>query len=115
VTTPNTNAVYVISVVAEIVGVHPQTLRNYERAGLLDPARTAGNTRRFSEDDLTRLRHILELTSAGINIEGVKRILILEAQLESAQSSSREALPTTTALVPVPTGTALVLHVRRPR
>lgn len=71
-------AVYVISVAAEIAGVHPQTLRIYERRGLLDPQRTSGGSRRYSEKDLARLRHIQELTDAGINIEGVKRILELE-------------------------------------
>ena len=58
-------AVYVISVAAELTGMHPQTLRIYERKGLLDPSRTSGGSRRFSEHDLERLRHIQELTSTG--------------------------------------------------
>jgi MerR family transcriptional regulator/heat shock protein HspR len=74
-------AVYVISVAAELAGVHPQTLRNYERSGLLDPSRTAGGSRRFSEDDLARLRRIQELTSEGLNLEGVRRVLRLESEL----------------------------------
>jgi len=62
-----TQAVYVISVFAEIAGVHPQTMRNYERTGLLSPQRTAGGSRRFSEADLAVLRRIQELTTEGIN------------------------------------------------
>ena len=77
-----TKAVYVISVAAELAGVHPQTLRNYERSGLLDPTRTAGGSRRFSERDLARLRRIQELTSEGLNLEGVRRVLTLEAEVE---------------------------------
>jgi MerR family transcriptional regulator, heat shock protein HspR len=74
-------AVYVISVFAEIAGVHPQTLRNYERSGLLNPLRTSGGSRRFSDQDLATLRRIQELTTAGVNLEGVKRIVALEAEL----------------------------------
>jgi MerR family transcriptional regulator/heat shock protein HspR len=74
-------AVYVISVAAELAGMHPQTLRIYERKGLLDPSRTSGGSRRFSESDLERLRHIQELTSTGLNLEGVRRVLQLEAEV----------------------------------
>jgi MerR family transcriptional regulator, heat shock protein HspR len=74
-------AVYVISVAARLVGMHPQTLRNYERTGLLDPSRTRGGSRRFSEEDLAKLRRIQQLTSEGHNLEGVRRILQLEAEL----------------------------------
>ncbi len=74
-------AVYVISVFAEIAGVHPQTLRNYERTGLLNPQRTAGGSRRFSDADLAVLRRIQELTNEGVNLEGVKRIVELEAEV----------------------------------
>jgi MerR family transcriptional regulator/heat shock protein HspR len=74
-------AVYVISVAAELTGMHPQTLRIYERKGLLDPSRTSGGSRRFSERDLDRLRHIQELTSTGLNLEGVRRVLQLESEL----------------------------------
>jgi MerR family transcriptional regulator/heat shock protein HspR len=74
-------AVYVISVAAELTGMHPQTLRIYERKGLLDPSRTSGGSRRFSERDLERLRHIQELTATGLNLEGVRRVLQLEAEL----------------------------------
>jgi MerR family transcriptional regulator/heat shock protein HspR len=73
-------AVYVISVAAELAGIHPQTLRVYERKGLLEPARTAGGNRRYSDDDLVRLQRIAELTEAGLNLAGVKMVLELEAE-----------------------------------
>ena len=70
-----------ISVAAELTGVHPQTLRVYERKGLLDPSRTSGGSRRFSDADLDRLRHIQSLTNAGLNLEGVRRVMELEAEV----------------------------------
>ncbi len=94
---PQNRAVYVISVAAELVGVHPQTLRIYERKGLLDPSRTTGCSRRFSDRDLDRLRRIQELTGAGLNLEGVRRVLELEAEvarltdeIDRIQAESRE-------------------------
>jgi len=75
-------AVYVISVAANLAGMHPQTLRIYERRGLIEPFRTPGGTRRYSDDDLERLALIQDLTDQGINIEGVKRIMALEAENE---------------------------------
>ena len=78
-------ALYVISVAAELAGVHPQTLRIYERKGLLDPARTPGGARRYSDADLERLRRISELTNEGVSLEGVRRILELERQLSKVQ------------------------------
>ena len=77
----STHAVYVISVFAEIAGVHPQTLRNYERSGLLNPQRTSGGSRRFSDADLAALRRIQDLTNEGVNLEGVKRIMKLESDI----------------------------------
>jgi MerR family transcriptional regulator/heat shock protein HspR len=77
----HSRAVYVISVAAELAGVHPQTLRIYERKGLLDPARTAGGNRRYSDSDLDRLRRIAELTDEGLNLAGVRRVLELEAEI----------------------------------
>ena len=75
--------VYIISVAAELAGVHPQTLRIYELKGLLNPSRTAGNTRRYSERDIERLEAIHHLTQDfGINLAGVKMIVELEAELE---------------------------------
>ncbi|MEY4223865.1 MAG: hypothetical protein RIS33_799 [Actinomycetota bacterium] len=72
---------YVISVAAELAGMHPQTLRIYERRGLLQPARTRGGDRRYSEADIARLRRIAELTAAGMNVEGIRRIMDLEAEV----------------------------------
>jgi MerR family transcriptional regulator/heat shock protein HspR len=85
-------ALYVISVFAEIAGVHPQTLRNYERTGLLNPQRTEGGSRRFSDSDLHDIRRIQELTNAGINLEGVKRIMVLEAQIAALESQHQADL-----------------------
>jgi MerR family transcriptional regulator/heat shock protein HspR len=87
----NSRAVYVISVAAELAGVHPQTLRIYERKGLLDPARTAGGNRRYSEADLARLRRIAELTDQGLNLAGVKRVLELEAEVRRLERELGEA------------------------
>jgi MerR family transcriptional regulator/heat shock protein HspR len=84
-------AVYVISVAAELTGVHPQTLRIYERKGLLDPSRTSGGSRRFSDADLTRLRHIQQLTATGLNLEGVRRVIELENELEQVRAELDEA------------------------
>jgi MerR family transcriptional regulator, heat shock protein HspR len=74
-------AVYVISVAAELAGVHPQTLRVYERRGLVDPSRTGGGNRRYSQRDIEQLRRIQDLTAAGLNLEGVRRVLELEADV----------------------------------
>jgi MerR family transcriptional regulator/heat shock protein HspR len=76
-----TRALYVISVAAELAGVHPQTLRIYERKGLVDPARTAGGSRRYSDADIALLRRIQELTNEGLNLAGVQRVLELEAKV----------------------------------
>ncbi len=85
-------AVYIISVAAELAGVHPQTLRIYERKGLLEPARTTGGSRRYSQADIDHLRRIQELTDEGLNLAGVKKVLELEARLaalEEALAQSR--------------------------
>ncbi len=80
---PEDRAVYIISVAAELAGVHPQTLRIYERKGLLQPARTPGNTRRYSQRDIARLRMIQRLTQEqGLNLAGVKMIVEMEDQLD---------------------------------
>ncbi|WP_183099096.1 heat shock protein transcriptional repressor HspR [Nocardioides pelophilus] len=103
---PPDAAVFVISVAAELSGLHPQTLRTYERMGLITPGRTAGGGRRYSYRDIELLRVIAELTSSGIGIEGVRRILELEsavatlraqrdellAELEAAHEALRQAL-----------------------
>jgi MerR family transcriptional regulator/heat shock protein HspR len=75
-----TRAVFVISVAAELAGMHPQTLRIYERKGLIDPYRTPGGTRRYSREDIERLQLIQELTSQGLNLEGVRRVLALQEE-----------------------------------
>ncbi len=80
-------AVYVISVAAELAGVHPQTLRIYERKGLVYPLRTDGGSRRYSEEDVRRLRRIQELTNAGLNLEGVKKLMELENEISSLKIS----------------------------
>src|SRR5438093_11854855 len=85
-------AVYVISVAAELAGVHPQTLRIYERKGLLDPARTGGGSRRYSDQDIEQLRRILELTEVGLNLAGVKMVMELEAENDRLREQLRAAL-----------------------
>ncbi|HXZ56944.1 MAG TPA: helix-turn-helix transcriptional regulator [Gaiellaceae bacterium] len=78
---------YMISVAAELVGMHPQTLRMYEQKGLVRPGRTAGNTRLYSEADLERLRLIQRLTTElGLNLAGVEAVLGLEEQLQRMQA-----------------------------
>ncbi len=72
---------FMISVAAELAGMHPQTLRLYERRGLVHPQRTAKNTRRYSERDVERLQRIQELTEIGLNLAGVERVLAMEEQL----------------------------------
>lgn len=83
-------AVYVISVAAELTGLHPQTLRTYERMGLITPGRTGGGGRRYSHRDIELLRVIAELTGSGIGIEGVRRILALEDQVVALRARNDE-------------------------
>ncbi len=99
-------AVFVISVAAELAGMHPQTLRIYERKGLIEPFRTSGGTRRYSQEDIDRLNQIQELTEQGLNLEGVKqvieyqdqiaklekRVASLEAKLDSLQREAERRL-----------------------
>lgn len=90
---PN-HAVYVISVAAELAGVHPQTLRIYERKGLVDPARTSGGSRRYSDSDIDLLKRIQDLTNAGLNLAGVEKVLELEgecARLRAELAETRRA------------------------
>ena len=120
--TKKDNAVYIISVAAELSGMHPQTLRIYERKGLIEPYRTPGGTRRYSQEDLERLSLIQELTSAGVNLEGVRRILglrednrRLRGQVDRLRRLLGEA---ETRITGHPTGTETVvrevrLHRRR--
>lgn len=95
-------AVYVISVAAELTGLHPQTLRTWERLGLVTPGRTGGGGRRYSAHDIDLLRQIAALTATGVGLDGVRRILDLEhrvaaltqrnAELQAEAESAREAL-----------------------
>jgi MerR family transcriptional regulator/heat shock protein HspR len=117
-------ALFVISVAAELAGVHPQTLRIYERKGLIDPARTRGGSRRYSNDDLTKLERIAELTDDGLNLAGVKRVLELEAEvqrlrdeLDRARAEAEDAVERTHRryrheLVPM-SSSAVVLYRQR--
>lgn len=96
------HAVYVISVAAELAGVHPQTLRIYERKGLLSPARTGGGSRRYSQADIELLQRIQELTNEGLNLAGVQRVLELERrmrrledELEATRAAAAEAVADT--------------------
>jgi MerR family transcriptional regulator/heat shock protein HspR len=92
-------ALYIISVAADLAGVHPQTLRIYERRGLIAPARTEGRSRRYSDRDIVLLRRIQELTNEGVGLAGVRRILDLEArvaeleaELEHSRVRTRDAV-----------------------
>jgi MerR family transcriptional regulator/heat shock protein HspR len=120
-------AVFVISVAAELAGVHPQTLRIYERKGLVDPARTGGGNRRYSEHDIEQLRRIQSLTNDGLNLAGVKRVIELEARvaeleaaLDEVRTQARAAVDQTHRtyrrdLVPLSQALELFEHGRRPR
>ncbi|HUF84817.1 MAG TPA: MerR family transcriptional regulator [Acidimicrobiia bacterium] len=120
-------ALYIISVAAELAGVHAQTLRIYERKGLIEPARTEGGSRRYSDRDIQLLQRIQELTNEGVGLAGVRRILDLEARLADAAAEidrlkeelasvrremeeARRARPTGGELVPV---AKTVVRVRR--
>tara|TARA_Y100001970_G_scaffold263014_1_gene347963 strand:- start:124 stop:522 length:399 start_codon:yes stop_codon:yes gene_type:complete len=92
-------AVYVISVAAELAGVHAQTLRIYERKGLVEPARTPGGSRRYSDIDIALLRRIQELTNEGLNLAGVKRVLDLEHRVAQLEAEMRELQAAATATV----------------
>lgn len=81
---------YVISVAARLVGVSPRTLRSYEAAGLVEPQRTEGNRRLYSDADIERVRRIIELTKQGVNLAGVKVILEMEEKMKSQQLKGGE-------------------------
>ncbi len=116
-------AVFVISVAAELAGVHPQTLRIYERKGLLDPARTGGGSRRYSQGDIDRMHRIQDLTQEGLNLAGVKRVLELEVELAAVRAELARAHAQAAAAVEkthrsyrrdlVPVSQAMELYVRR--
>lgn len=107
-----TQAVYVISVAAELAGMHPQTLRIYERRGLVEPARTQGGNRRYSDLDIERLQKIAALAEQGMNLEGIRRVFELENEnarlqaevdrltraLKAARSPGRDLVPVRQAI-----------------
>lgn len=116
--------VFVISVAAELTGLHPQTLRTYDRLGLVTPGRTGGGGRRYSLRDLDALRVVAHLTAEGLGLEGVRRVLALEQQvlalreqvalLESELIAARQALSGTANLpVPMSTQTSQIVLWRR--
>lgn len=87
-TSPSDRAVFVISVAAELAGMHPQTLRIYERSGLIDPFRTPGGTRRYSQEDIERLLEIQELSEKGLNHEGIRMVLELRQRVEDLEDEN---------------------------
>ena len=86
-----TQAVYVISVAAELAGMHPQTLRIYERRGLVRPARTQGGNRRYSDADIEQLQRISDLAEQGMNLEGIRRVMELEVENARLRGALAEA------------------------
>src|SRR5262245_15169166 len=115
--------VYIISVAAELTGLHPQTLRTYDRLGLVSPGRSGGGGRMYSMRDIETLRHVTELSASGIGLEGVRRILELEAEVEelreqvAAMSMTRMPAPSPDSAYPVERlprhSTAVVLWGRK--
>ncbi|GAA1794793.1 helix-turn-helix transcriptional regulator [Agromyces lapidis] len=81
---------FVISVAAELAGMHPQTLRQYDRLGLVSPTRTAGKSRRYSMHDVVQLREIAQLSSEGVSLEGIRRVLGLEEEVAVLRARVRE-------------------------
>lgn len=113
--TPGRNQpVYVISVAAEITGLHPQTLRQYDRLGLVSPGRTGGGGRRYSLRDIELLQEIVTLTGSGIGLEGVKRILELEQQVAVLQSRNTALVRKVEELSAMLEAATAVLRERKP-
>jgi MerR family transcriptional regulator, heat shock protein HspR len=81
---------FAIAIAAELAGMHPQTLRQYDRIGLVSPTRTAGQSRRYSMRDVVQLREIAALSAEGLNLEGIRRILELENQVTELGARVRE-------------------------
>ncbi len=106
---------YVISVVASLTGLHPQTLRQYDRLEIVSPGRASGGGRRYSLEHVQQLHRVRELTTEGVNLEGVRRILALEQQVEQLLRELAAARQQGHPHLPVPyttTGTALVVWRR---
>ena len=106
--------VFVISVAAELTGLHPQTLRTYDRLGLVRPGRTGGGGRRYSWRDIELLREVAELTSSGIGLEGVRRILELEHQVAALRARNSELRGQVAELHAALEATLTSLKARRP-
>ena len=104
-------AVYIISVAAELAGVHPQTLRIYEQKGLVRPYRTSGNTRRYSEADIDRLRRVQRLTQEGVNLAGAKRIMALEDEINRLRARTAQLEARLGGPIPMPGDSAGVAIV----
>ena len=109
-----TAPVYVISVAAELTGLHPQTLRQYDRAGLVSPGRTGGGGRRYSLRDIELLREVAELTASGIGLAGVRRILELEHQVAALRARNNELRHQVAELQAALEATLSTLKDRRP-
>ncbi|MGO4258741.1 heat shock protein transcriptional repressor HspR [Marmoricola sp. RAF53] len=106
--------VYVISVAAELTGLHPQTLRQYDRIGLVSPGRTGGGGRRYSLNDIEALRVVAELTAAGIGLEGVRRIIELENQVAALRARNAELSRRAGELSAALDAAMAALHARKP-
>ncbi|MEI2819051.1 MAG: MerR family transcriptional regulator [Marmoricola sp.] len=106
--------VYVISVAAELTGLHPQTLRTYDRIGLVSPGRTGGGGRRYSLYDIEQLRTVADLTAAGIGLEGVRRILELENQVAALKGRNSELRAQVAQLRAVLETTVVALQQKQP-
>ncbi len=87
--TPDPRPLFMIGIAAELAGMHPQTLRMYERRGLITPSRSRGGTRLYSHADVARLRQIQELSEAGFNLLGIERVMHLEIELQAAMERVR--------------------------
>jgi MerR family transcriptional regulator/heat shock protein HspR len=113
----SSRAVYVISVAAELADMHPQTLRMYERKGLLEPARTSGGSRRYSDDDIARLQRIASLAAEGMNLSGIRRVMELEAENAQLREQLAEAERRNPRrdLVPVRQAMAMFSQTQPPR
>ena len=109
-----TAPVYVISVAAELTGLHPQTLRQYDRLGIVSPGRTGGGGRRYSLRDIEQLREVAELTATGIGLEGVRRILELEHQVAALQARNAELRSRAAALQTLLDEAVAALQQRQP-
>ena len=87
--TPDTRPLYMIGIAAELAGMHPQTLRMYERRGLVSPSRSKGGTRLYSQVDVLRLRRVQQMSETGLNLTGIERVLEMERALEQALTRVR--------------------------